>query len=140
MKTSKKNTSQQTDLYTQSQTFWCFMKFYCKLQIVHIMLILLLIYIKHFQHWEIRKNKSKLNFTKNRQATWFSCRRLKISKISISLAWLGECSKIRLHHWTLYLHVNNQRISTKGSGDKLTNAQMEKQTNRKTEKCMEAIS
>ena len=41
----------------------------------------------------MRKNNFKLNFTKNHQASWFSCRRLKISKFSISLTWLDKCSR-----------------------------------------------
>ena len=45
-----------------------------------------------FSH-RMRKSNSKLNFTKNCQGGWFCCRQLKISKYSISLAWLGECSK-----------------------------------------------
>ena len=40
----------------------------------------------------MRKNNSKLNFTKNRQASSFSRRQLKISKCSISIAQLCECS------------------------------------------------
>ena len=44
-----------------------------------IMLIFLCICIKHSQHQEIRKN-SKLNFMKICQASWFSHRRLEISK------------------------------------------------------------
>ena len=40
----------------------------------------------------MRKNNSKLNFTKNRQASSFSRRQLKISKCSISIAQLSECS------------------------------------------------
>ena len=41
----------------------------------------------------MRKNKGKLNFTKNRRASWFCRERIKISKQSISLPRLGECSK-----------------------------------------------
>ena len=44
----------------------------------------------------MRKNNSKLNFMKNRQASWFSHGRLKISKCSNSLAWLGECWKSKV--------------------------------------------
>ena len=57
----------------------------------------------------MRKNNSKLNFTKNRGASWFSRGRLKISKCSISLARLGECSKrkvtpLNIIYWSL-LHL-----------------------------------
>ena len=41
----------------------------------------------------MRKNNSKLNFTKNCRASWFSRKRQKISKYSISLAWLGQWSR-----------------------------------------------
>ena len=95
--------SQQTYLYIPSQTFWSFMAIY----FVHIvtvfvslktviMLIFLCICIKHSQHLEMRKNNSKLNFTKNRWASWFSCGWLKISKCSISLVQLEECSKSKV--------------------------------------------
>ena len=50
----------------------------------------------------MKNNNSKLNFKKSRRASWFSRRQLKISKCSISLAWLGECSKskvIPLNSW-----------------------------------------
>ena len=97
---------QQTYLYIPSQTFWSFMaiyfvhivKVFVSLKTV-IMLIFLCICIKHSQHLEMRKNNSKLNFTKKCWASWFSCGQLKISKCSISLTRLGECSKRRLHHW-----------------------------------------
>ena len=55
--------------------------------------IKLCICIKNSQHQEMRKNNSKLYFMKNHQMSWFSLRWLKISKYSISLAWLGECSE-----------------------------------------------
>ena len=82
------------------QTFWSFMKFY----FVHVkvcfvlvlMLIFLCICIKHFQHKEMRKNNSKLNFTKNCRASWFSHGRIKISKCFISLGRLDECSKSKV--------------------------------------------
>ena len=60
------------------------------------MLRFLRICIKHYQHQEMRKNNSKLNFTKNHRANWFSCGWLKISKCSISLAPLDECSKSKV--------------------------------------------
>ena len=70
---------------------------YCKglfcLQKTVIMVIFLCICIKHSQHEEMRKNNSKLNFTKNHLASWFSRGQLKTSKCLISLARLGECSK-----------------------------------------------
>ena len=58
------------------------------------MLIFLRICIKYSQHSEMRKNNSKLNFTKNRHASLFSRGRLKISKWSISLARLGYTTGI----------------------------------------------
>ena len=33
---------------------------------------------------------------KNHQASWYSCKQLKISKCSISLARLGQCSKSKV--------------------------------------------
>ena len=39
------------------------------------------------------KDNSELNFMKNCRVSWFSRGRLKISKCSISLVRLGECSK-----------------------------------------------
>ena len=60
------------------------------------MLIFLHICIKHSQHYEMRKNNSKLNFMKNCQASLFSRGQLKISKCSTSLAWLGECAKSKV--------------------------------------------
>ena len=45
---------------------------------------------------EMRKNNSKLNFMKNPWVSLISCGRLKISKCSISLAQLGECSKSKV--------------------------------------------
>ena len=60
------------------------------LQKAVIMLKFLHIHMKHSQYWEMRKNNSKLNFTKHHQASWFSRGWLKISKCSISLARLGE--------------------------------------------------
>ena len=44
----------------------------------------------------MRKNNSKLNFTKNRRASWFSRGRQKISECSILLGRLGECSKSKV--------------------------------------------
>ena len=44
----------------------------------------------------MRKNNSKLNFTKNHRTSWFSCGQLNISKFSILLAWLGKCSKSKV--------------------------------------------
>ena len=87
-----------------SQTFWSFMKFYfihmVKVRFVFkksvIVLMFLHICIKHSKHLEMWKSNSKLNFTKNHWVSWFSCGLLKISKCSISLAWLGECSKIKV--------------------------------------------
>ena len=87
-----------------SQTFWSFMKFYfihmVKVRFVFkksvIMLMFLHICIKHSKHLEMWKSNSKLNFTKNHWVSWFSCGLLKISKCSISLIWLGECSKIKV--------------------------------------------
>ena len=53
------------------------------------MLIFLYIDIKHFQHLEMRKKNSKLNFTKNRQAT----KNLKFH----SPDW-ASAQKVRLYH------------------------------------------
>ena len=50
----------------------------------------------------MRKNSSKVNFTKNGQASWFSCRQLKVSKCSISLADWASAKKVRLHHWGIW--------------------------------------
>ena len=44
----------------------------------------------------MRTNNSKLNFTTNHRASWFSRGWLKISKQSISPARLGECSKSKV--------------------------------------------
>ena len=44
----------------------------------------------------MRKSSSKLDFTKNCQTSWFSCRHLKISKCFLSLAQLGEFSKSKV--------------------------------------------
>ena len=44
----------------------------------------------------MRKNNSKLNFTKNHWTSWFFRKRLKISKCSIPLGWLGKCSKSKV--------------------------------------------
>ena len=44
----------------------------------------------------MRKNNIKLNFPKNCWASWFSCGQLKISKCTISLTWLDECSKSKI--------------------------------------------
>ena len=59
------------------------------------MLTFLNICIKHSQHQEMRKN-SKLNVTKNCQVSLFSRGWLIISKCSISLTQLGECSKSKV--------------------------------------------
>ena len=102
MKTSKKKHSfHNKHIYIYgSQTFWSFLKFCCTcckelfcLQETVIMLIFLSICIKQSQHYEMRKNNSKLKFTKNCQASLFSHWRLIISKCSISLARLDEWSK-----------------------------------------------
>ena len=95
-----------------SKTFWSLMKFYF-VNIVkvcffvfknsHYAHIPLYIYVIHSQQWEMRKNNSKWNFTINRWASWFSCGRPKISKCSVSLAQLGECSKSKV---ILLWHVN----------------------------------
>ena len=45
----------------------------------------------------MRKNNSKLNFTKNCWVSWFSLGRLNISKCS---DW-ESAQKVRLHHWTV---------------------------------------
>ena len=44
----------------------------------------------------MRKTNSKLNFMKNHRVSLFSCGQLKISKRSISLTQLGECSKSKV--------------------------------------------
>ena len=84
-----------------SHTFWSFMKFY----FVHIVKVcyffkkpLLYLYFSlSIKHCQMRTNNSKLSFTKNQRASWFSHRQLRISKFSISLARLGECSKNKLY-------------------------------------------
>ena len=83
--------------HRHSEVLWSFtlyilQRLVLSLKIV-IMLIFLSICIKYPQHQEMRKNNSKLNFMKNGWVSWFSCGQLKISKCSISFAWLGECSK-----------------------------------------------
>ena len=54
----------------------------------------------------MRKSNSKSILTKNHWASWFSRRWLKILKCSVSLAWLGKCSK-RLHHWHVWFFKKN---------------------------------
>ena len=79
------------------------------------MLIFLCICIKHLQHQEMRKNNTKLSFTKNRRASWFSHGQLKITKCSIWLAWLSECSKnkvIPLNSWCKQLIDFDWKIKT----------------------------
>ena len=105
--------SQQTYLYTRVTNILKFYAVlfctYCKglfcLYKTVMMLIFLCICKKHFQHQEITKNNSKLNFKKNRWASWFSRRWLKISKCSISLAWLRECSKSKVTPLHVYLDM-----------------------------------
>ena len=83
-----------TDILKFYEVLFCA---YCKGLFCLVVLIFLCICIKHFQHEEMRKNNSKLNFTKNRRTSWFSHGRLKMS-----LAWLGECWKskvIALNSW-----------------------------------------
>ena len=83
---------------------WKFHRFYRKMLVFEfflslktvIMLIFICICIKQSQHLEMKKNNSKLNFTKKCWASWFSCGQLKISKCSLTR--LGECSKRRLHY------------------------------------------
>ena len=58
--------------------------------------------------WKWIKNNSKLNFTKIYQASWFSHRWLKISKWSISLTWLGKCSKSKV---TSLIYVHTQKYT-----------------------------
>ena len=45
---------------------------------------------------EMRKNNSKSNFMKICQMSWFSCGWLQISKCSISLTQLSNCSKSKV--------------------------------------------
>ena len=107
MKMSKKKKKRRTFISQQMYLYiWVtdILKFYevlfcayCKGLFCLVVLIFLCICIKHFQHEEMKKNNSKLNFTKNRRTTWFSHGRLKMS-----LAWLGECWKskvIALNSW-----------------------------------------
>ena len=86
-----------------SQKFWSFMKFY----FVHIVKVCFVlknshhIYTPLYMHkiipnQEMRKNYSKSDFTKICQMSWFSCGWLQISKCSISLAQLSNCSKSKV--------------------------------------------
>ena len=109
----KKKTFHHKNIYIYgSQAFWSFIKFYfvytyCKGLLLFffylplqksqfMMLIFLCICMKHSQYYKMRQNNSKWNLTKNCQTSWFSCRQLKISECSISLAWLGKCSKSKI--------------------------------------------
>ena len=111
----RKKTSHNKHIYIHgSQKFWSFMNFYfvyiVKVCFVSkktiIMLIFLRIRIKHSQYWEMRKNNCKLNFTKNRGTSWFSCGRLKISKCSISKG----SQKVRLRHQKMLSLRSNLRF------------------------------
>ena len=53
----------------------------------------------------MRKNNSKLDFTKNRGASWRSHDWLKISKCSNSLARMGECWKNKVTPRHVYLNI-----------------------------------
>ena len=75
---------------------------------------------KTLQHYEMRKSNRKVNFTKNRWASLFSRGRLKISKCSISLAWVGECSKSKvtplLLHTIIYVSKYFQGLFLRSQG------------------------
>ena len=85
-------------LYIHIAKVCCCFSFICLYKYKHqfMMLIFLCICIKHSQYYKMRMNNSKWNLTKNCQTSWFSCRQLKISECSISLAWLGKCSKSKI--------------------------------------------
>ena len=88
---------------TWSQTTWSFMKFY----FVHIAKVCFVFKdqfscLYYMNKTLMRKSNSKLNFTKNYRASWFSHAQLKISQCSISLAQLGECSKSKVAALTTY--------------------------------------
>ena len=100
MKTSKKKHSfhnKYVYIYTGHRNFESFMKLY----FVHIVITYCITYSSPYIHNTLpalrnEKKNSKLNFTKNRQGSCFSHRRLKISKWSISLAQLNKCSKTKV--------------------------------------------
>ena len=99
MKTLKqKNIHFITDisLYIRSQTFWSFLKFY----FVHIVKVCFVYYayIPLYMNKTLltlgnEKEQQQIKIYKNCWISWFSCGQLKISKCSISLTQLGECSK-----------------------------------------------
>ena len=94
----KKHSFRNKHIYIYgSHTSWSFILYILQRFVLSLETVAMLsICINHFHHWELRKNNSKLKFTKNRRASWSSRGRLKISKFSISLVWLGECSKIKI--------------------------------------------
>ena len=86
----------------RSETFLSFMKFYF-VHIVHYVHILknsYYAYIPPYMHKSLltlgdKKEQQQIEFYE-KLSRWFSYRRLKVSKCSISLARLGECSKSKV--------------------------------------------
>ena len=72
-----------------------------------IMLTFLCICIKHSQHYEMRKNDSKLNCMKNHRVYWFSHGRIKSQNVLSHLPDWVSAEKARLHHCSCYLNLNH---------------------------------
>ena len=61
----------------------------------------------------MRKKNSKLNFTKNQWASWFSCGQPKVSKWSFHSSDWVSTQKLRLHHCSYYIQFDKRNCVEK---------------------------